>query len=57
MRKVCPRCNRIAVGWILERGDRCSPREWARCIREPQAEWEDATADADLLIPKAFSHD
>jgi hypothetical protein len=32
---VCPRCHRPAVGWPLERGDRCSPPDWANCIRDP----------------------
>lgn len=32
---ICPRCKREAVGWPLERGDRCSPPKWAKCIREP----------------------
>jgi hypothetical protein len=33
---VCRRCKRVAVGWPLERGDRCSPRSWWRCIRDPE---------------------
>lgn len=32
----CPRCDREAVGWPLERGDRCSPRDWVYCIRQPE---------------------
>src|SRR3990167_2995857 len=32
---ICPRCQREAVGWPLKRSDRCSPKTWAMCIREP----------------------
>lgn len=32
---VCKRCHRVAVGWPLDRGDRCSPRGWANCLRDP----------------------
>jgi len=32
---VCRRCQRVAVGWPLERGDRCSPRGWRNCLRDP----------------------
>lgn len=32
---ICPRCHRKAVGWPLRRGDRCSPKDWAVCLREP----------------------
>jgi hypothetical protein len=36
---LCPRCKRWTKGWLLMRGDgnRCSPKDWARCIREPEA--------------------
>ncbi len=34
---ICPRCKRPAVGWPLRRGDRCSPKDWANCIRRPEA--------------------
>lgn len=35
---LCPRCKRWTQGWPLQRGNgnRCSPKEWTRCIREPQ---------------------
>lgn len=29
----CSRCGRPNRPWPLERGDRCSPVEWAVCIR------------------------
>jgi len=32
---TCPRCKRWAIGWPLKRGDRCSPKDWQVCIREP----------------------
>jgi hypothetical protein len=32
---ICPRCKREAVGWPLRRADRCSPKDWVRCLREP----------------------
>jgi hypothetical protein len=32
---ICPRCQRQAVGWPLRRADRCSPKDWAKCLREP----------------------
>lgn len=33
----CDRCGRTVVGWPLEtRGDRCSPKSWRNCIRNPQ---------------------
>ena len=32
---TCPRCKRRAVGWPVLRGDRCSPRDWVDCIRDP----------------------
>lgn len=31
----CRRCHREAHGWPLNRGDRCSPRNWVHCIRDP----------------------
>lgn len=34
---TCPRCDREARGWPLERADRCSPRDWVYCIRQPEA--------------------
>lgn len=33
---ICPRCKRRAVGWPLKRGDKCSPKGWVACIREPE---------------------
>jgi hypothetical protein len=41
---VCGRCGRVAVGWPLERGDRCSPRDWYRCIRDPFTVMQEATS-------------
>ena len=32
---VCKRCKRHAVDWPVYRGDRCSPRDWWLCIRDP----------------------
>lgn len=37
--RVCPRCKRTTSGWLLARPDRCSPKDWVRCIRQPQPEW------------------
>jgi len=34
---ICPRCKRLAVGWMYERGDRCAPAGWRDCIRDPYA--------------------
>lgn len=33
---TCPRCKREAVGWPLSRHDVCSPKDWVKCIREPE---------------------
>ena len=35
---VCPRCNRMTNGWQLKRGngDRCAPKHYAMCVREPR---------------------
>lgn len=55
---ICPRCNRMATGWPLERGDRCSPRSWANCIRNPETirakQAEKATAATALSIRAAM---
>ena len=32
---TCARCARAARGWPLKRGDRCSPRGWVHCMRDP----------------------
>jgi hypothetical protein len=31
--KTCPRCGRELRPWALDRGDKCSPKDWAYCIR------------------------
>jgi hypothetical protein len=33
---ICTRCKRELRPWPLERGDRCSPKRWAHCIRRLQ---------------------
>lgn len=33
---TCPRCQREATGWPLQRADVCSPKEWASCLRNPE---------------------
>lgn len=30
---ICPRCKREVMGWPLWRPDLCSPKDWAKCIR------------------------
>lgn len=30
---TCMVCKRTVNPWPLERGDRCSPKDWASCIR------------------------
>lgn len=37
----CPRCKRPQNPWPLERGDRCSPKDWAVCIRPFTQEQEE----------------
>lgn len=37
--RVCPRCQRATNGWLLSRGDTCSPEHYVHCIREPRADW------------------
>lgn len=32
---TCKRCKREAHGWPLDRGDRCSPKSWVHCLRDP----------------------
>lgn len=32
---TCDRCKRELRPWPLKRGDRCSPKDWAVCIRQP----------------------
>lgn len=34
---ICPRCKRPVTGWLLKRADVCSPKDWATCIRQPEA--------------------
>ena len=53
--KLCPRCHRPAVGWILQRADVCSPADWGRCVREPRDEWANATnEDMGLITPTRY---
>lgn len=33
---ICPRCKRPTSGWPIKRQDRCSPKDWGRCIRQPE---------------------
>ena len=33
---ICPRCGRPMVGWLVVRPDRCSPKYWVNCIRNPK---------------------
>jgi len=37
--RICDRCGREINPWPLPRGARCSPREWAMCIRNDP--WQD----------------
>jgi hypothetical protein len=32
---VCSRCGREAKPWPTDRPNRCSPKDWAHCIRPP----------------------
>lgn len=36
MTTQCDRCKRETNGWPLKRADVCSPKHWARCIRQPR---------------------
>lgn len=31
---TCDRCKREVHPWLLKRRDQCSPKGWARCIRQ-----------------------
>lgn len=31
---ICPRCKRVATGWLLKRADVCSPKHYAQCMRQ-----------------------
>lgn len=33
---TCERCGREMRPWPLKRGDRCSPKDWVACIRQPK---------------------
>ena len=45
---VCRRCKREAHGWPVYRGDRCSPKDWAHCIRDPFIVAAENAATADV---------